>query len=443
MPTTGTMKVFPNGRHGVWDGQGWKDQGGETDTPSTAVGNSIADTVKQTGSGIVEGFNPLNAISDLIKGIPGRAQMLMHPFDTTTETLKSTPNALRGMASLGDPRTGGNAIGNLLLGLVTGRVLPKIPGVVSRVSNAAGTIGTAAADVAEELPLIGKPIAKIRDVMPGVTDAMRSLKEPETPHDYSGPRPVANPEGTGRVPRPGTMSPDVPSGTSNIKADLKDPVDWSQYMTDKPTAPSASEPSVFKQMDSNGAFGGDRSTGHFQEGSGGLSDVAAGKIKPYDAPMNGLRGESPNIGNDITETRGMSEPDVPNYTYEGSTASNVNEQVPGLSIGSEDQLHPGYVPPDLPRPVPPSSTPDFELPPGAREIPRADEMWGPNAIDAQGQPAQAPGQANLKVAPQISNDELRQLMKTDPTPEGRAFYTKAYAQRSIINRAMAGLQQPQ
>jgi hypothetical protein len=50
--------------------------------------------------------------------------------------------------------------------------------------------------------------------------------------------------------------------------------------------PPKAPPTILQQANSmSGMFGGDRTTGHFQEGSGGLSDVAAGRIQRHPMPQ--------------------------------------------------------------------------------------------------------------------------------------------------------------
>lgn len=150
-------------------------------------------------------------------------------------------------------------------------------------------------------------------------------------------------------------------------------------------------------------------TGHFKEGSGGLSDVAAGKIKPEPWISDWQAGD-PNI--------------------------------PGLSIG---KIHPPL--PDFAVPVSKAKQAanalikQSEMPalnPNVREIPRVDKQWGPGATTKSGLPAQADVKpSNLKYDPQTDTAYIRQQLQEAIDPGDRAYLAAALAQRSKIDRARA------
>lgn len=92
----------------------------EPDTYAGGFAKSLADTAKRTGSGILEGLNPIEAAKGLV-------QTIAHPIDAATGAFQTVAHPVTTARSLSDPETGGKAIGNLILGGVTGRVLPHVP----------------------------------------------------------------------------------------------------------------------------------------------------------------------------------------------------------------------------------------------------------------------------------------------------------------------------
>jgi hypothetical protein len=78
-------------------------------------------------------------------------------------------------------------------------------------------------------------------------------------------------------------------------------------------APRAASSATFQRMQREGAFAGERTTGPFAEGPGGLSDLAAGRIKPHPLPASQ---RYPSEVDDLV--RGLDEPNLPAFTSEGA-----------------------------------------------------------------------------------------------------------------------------
>lgn len=120
--------------------------GGETPAPAAPKGEpepdtfaggfmrSLGDTAAKTGAGILEGLNPIDAVGGLLNTVA-------HPIEAVKGVVNTVAHPIETVKSLSDPETGGKAIGNLLLGGVTGRVLPHVPDVAPKVGPAVSAAG--------------------------------------------------------------------------------------------------------------------------------------------------------------------------------------------------------------------------------------------------------------------------------------------------------------
>lgn len=73
-------------------------------------------------------------------------------------------------------------------------------------------------------------------------------------------------------------------------------------------------------------------------------------------------------------------------------------------------------------------------PEGTRELPRRDDVWGANAKDFTGQPAQAAASNNrLLMDPTISTEDLRTQLRNSTDPVEQAQIVKAIRQRGYID----------
>jgi hypothetical protein len=83
------------------------------------------------------------------------------------------------------------------------------------------------------------------------------------------------------LPR-GAVSKAKPASIAALK--IAGPQQGPMTFADAVRAEAKRVKSPFEQMQQEGAFQGDRTTGQFKEGSGGLSDVAAGRVSRNDMP---------------------------------------------------------------------------------------------------------------------------------------------------------------
>lgn len=178
-----------NGQLAEWDGQGWLPvhQG---DAPAGdpnlyhpgADESPLMATLKGFGKGAAAEATPLKmgALAALLSGgssIP--AQMLAaggaQALSDTAQVAAGTENA---------PKSLGSAMGDVALAAGTSAI-PGIAGKVyqgvSALKNAAPQIGSSMLNVAEHLPVVGKPLKVLRDEVPNVSNALRGLKSASAP----------------------------------------------------------------------------------------------------------------------------------------------------------------------------------------------------------------------------------------------------------------------
>jgi hypothetical protein len=398
MPDQIVQRNKRTGEMRVGDGTNWSPYKGTDGQPvqHNEPGNyfegfmqSAGKTAMDTGKGVVEGiarspFDLINSILHPVDTIKNAASAIAHPIDT--------------FKALGDPNTGGRAIGGILAGKMAPSVLPKVAQAGKAVAGPAMRIG-------ESLPVVGRTVKAVNRELPNMMDGLRKVAGGTDSPAPTPPRPMH--AGPGASSRP-VAAPSTPAAPRN----------------------------TFQQMSAEGKFAGDRTNrnigGLEHEAPGGLSDVAAGKVKP-DYPF-------------ISEVS-AGQADVPGLTVGKMSGPLDPSQVPmSRAKQAAEALQRLQQKPDLSNPAFQkfASAPEANV----RQIPRADDMWGPGSTTKTGELSMAgpmkgdpdylpTKSANPVYDPQTPTPYLREQLAIATDPAERAFLAKALAQRSSIDRAKA------